>query len=127
MNFKVGNIFKGDKVIWMVLLLLCIISIIEVFSASSSLTYKSQNYLGPISGHVSKIIMGVGASIVILNIPCRYFKLFTPFMLALSGIMLLWVLFFGEKTNDAGRWISLFGLQFQPSEIAKGTMVLVTA
>jgi cell division protein FtsW len=95
MNFKVGNIFKGDKVIWMVLLLLCIISIIEVFSASSSLTYKSQNYLGPISGHVSKIIMGVGASIVILNIPCRYFKLFTPFMLALSGIMLLWVLFFG--------------------------------
>ena len=127
MNFKVGNIFKGDKVIWMVLLLLCIISIIEVFSASSSLTYKSQNYLGPISGHVSKIIIGVGASIVILNIPCRYFKLFTPFMLALSGIMLLWVLFFGEKTNDAGRWISLFGLQFQPSEIAKGTMVLVTA
>ena len=127
MNFKVGNIFKGDKVIWMVLLLLCIISIIEVFSASSSLTYKSQNYLGPISGHVSKIIMGVGASIVILNIPCRYFKLFTPFMLSLSGIMLLWVLFFGEKTNDAGRWISLFGLQFQPSEIAKGTMVLVTA
>jgi cell division protein FtsW len=41
--------------------------------------------------------------------------------------MLLWVLFFGEKTNDAGRWISLFGLKFQPSEIAKGTMVLVTA
>ena len=127
MNFKVGNIFKGDKVIWMVLLLLCIISIIEVFSASSSLTYKSQNYLGPISGHVGKIIMGVGASIVSLNIPCRYFKLFTPFMLALSGIMLLWVLFFGEKTNDAGRWINLFGIQFQPSEIAKGTMVLVTA
>ena len=29
--------------------------------------------------------------------------------------------------NDAGRWISLFGLKFQPSEIAKGTMVLVTA
>ena len=41
--------------------------------------------------------------------------------------MLLWVLFFGEKTNDAGRWISLLGLKFQPSEIAKGTMVLVTA
>ena len=41
--------------------------------------------------------------------------------------MLLWVLLFGEKTNDAGRWISLFGLKFQPSEIAKGTMVLVTA
>ena len=38
MNIKIGNLFKGDKVIWMVLLFLCIISIVEVFSASSSLT-----------------------------------------------------------------------------------------
>jgi cell division protein FtsW len=51
----------------------------------------------------------------------------TPALLTVSIVMLLWVLFFGEKTNDAGRWISLFGLKFQPSEIAKGTMVLVTA
>jgi cell division protein FtsW len=127
MNIKIGNLFKGDKGIWMVLLFLCIISIVEVFSASSSLTYKSQNYLGPIIGHSGKIIMGVGAAILILNIPCRFFKLMTPGLLIISAIMLLWVLLFGEKTNDAGRWISLFGLKFQPSEIAKGTMVLVTA
>ena len=124
---KIGNLFKGDKVIWMVLLFLCLISIVEVFSASSTLTYKSQNYLGPIIGHAWKIAFGVAAAIVILNIPCRFFKLMTPGLLLISGIMLLWVLFFGEKTNDAGRWISLFGLKFQPSEIAKGTMVLVTA
>ena len=127
MNIKIGNLFKGDKGIWMVLLFLCIISIVEVFSASSSLTYKSQNYLGPILGHSGKIIIGVGVAILILNVPCRFFKLMTPALLIISGIMLLWVLFFGEKTNDAGRWISLFGLKFQPSEIAKGTMVLVTA
>ena len=127
MNVKIGNLFKGDKGIWMVLLFLCIISIVEVFSASSSLTYKSQNYLGPILGHAGKIIMGVGAAILVLNIPCRFFKLMTPGLLIISAIMLLWVLLFGEKTNDAGRWISLFGLKFQPSEIAKGTMVLVTA
>ena len=124
---KVGNLFKGDKVIWMVLLFLCLISVVEVFSASSTLTYKSQNYLGPIIGHAWKILLGVGMAILILNIPCRFFKLMTPALLLISGIMLLWVLFFGEKTNDAGRWISLFGLKFQPSEIAKGTMVLVTA
>ena len=124
---KVGNLFKGDKVIWMVLLFLCLISVVEVFSASSTLTYKSQNYLGPIIGHAWKILLGVGMAILILNIPCRFFKLMTPALLLISGIMLLWVLFFGEKTNDAGRWISLFGLNFQPSEIAKGTMVLVTA
>ena len=127
MNYKIGNLFKGDKVIWMVLLFLCLISVVEVFSASSSLTYKSQNYLSPILGHSGKIIMGVAAAIFVLNIPCRFFKLVTPALLIISVIMLLWVLFFGEKTNDAGRWISLFGLKFQPSEIAKGTLVLVTA
>ena len=98
-----------------------------MFSASSSLTYKSQNYLSPILGHSGKIIMGVAAAIFVLNIPCRFFKLVTPALLIVSAIMLLWVLCFGEKTNDAGRWISLFGLKFQPSEIAKGTLVLVTA
>ena len=127
MNIKIGNLFKGDKVIWMVLLFLCLISVVEVFSASSSLTYKSQNYLSPIIGHSWKIIVGVAMAIFILNIPCRFFKLVTPALLIVSAIMLLWVLFFGEKTNDAGRWISLFGLKFQPSEIAKGTLVLVTA
>ena len=127
MNLKIGNLFKGDKVIWMVLLFLCLISVVEVFSASSSLTYKSQNYLSPIISHSWKIVVGVGVAIFILNIPCRFFKLMTPALLVVSAIMLLWVLFFGERTNDAGRWISLFGIQFQPSEIAKGTMVLVTA
>ena len=127
MNMKIGNLFKGDRVIWMVLLFLCLISIVEVFSASSTLTYKSQDYLGPIIGHTWKILMGVGVAILILNVPCRFFKLATPGLLLISVIMLLWVLFFGEKTNDAGRWISLLGLKFQPSEIAKGTMVLVTA
>ena len=127
MSIKIGNLFKGDKVIWMVLLFLCLISVVEVFSASSSLTYKSQDYLSPIIGHSWKIIVGVAMAIFILNIPCRFFKLMTPALLIVSVIMLLWVLFFGEKTNDAGRWISLFGLKFQPSEIAKGTLVLVTA
>ena len=127
MNIKIGNLFKGDKVIWMVLLFLCLISVVEVFSASSTLTYKSQDYLGPIIGHSWKMLVGVGMAILILNIPCRYFKLMTPGLLLISIIMLFWVLFFGEKTNDAGRWISLLGLKFQPSEIAKGTLVLVTA
>jgi len=127
MNVKIGNLFKGDKVIWMVLLFLCLISLVEVFSASSSLTYKSMDYFGPIMGHTWKMLVGLGLTIVILNVQCRYFKLATPFMLAISVILLLWVFFFGEKTNDAGRWISILGIKFQPSEIAKGALVLVTA
>ena len=127
MNKKIGNLFKGDKVIWMVFLFLCLISVVEVFSASSTLTYKSQNYMEPIIKHASMILFGVFVAIMTLNIPCRYFKLITPFLLLTTGIMLIWVLFFGAKTNDAGRWISLAGFTFQPSELAKGTLVLATA
>ena len=128
MNKKIGNIFKGDKVIWMVFFFLCMISIVEVFSASSGLTYKSQNYVGPIAYHTFTIIVGVVAAIVTLNVPCRYFKLLTPFLLLLSGLMLLVVMLGGgESTNDASRWIRLGPFTIQPSEIAKGTIVLTVA
>ena len=127
MNKKIGNIFKGDKVIWMVFFFLCMISIVEVFSASSNLTYKSQNYMGPIIYHSVMIMVGVVVAVVTLNVPCRYFKLMTPFLLILSALTLLWVLVGGESINGANRVISLMGFTFQPSEIAKGTMVLVTA
>jgi len=127
MNKRIGNIFKGDRVIWMVFFFLCMISLVEVFSASSGLTYKSQNYIGPIVYHAGTIIAGVIVAIVTLNIPCRYFKLLTPFLMLISLITLLWVLLAGTKVGDAGRWINLFGLTFQPSEIAKGTVVLIVA
>ena len=128
MNKKIGNLFKGDKVIWMVFFFLCMISIVEVFSASSNLTYKSQNYIGPIAFHTGTIIFGAAMAVFTLNIPCRYFKLMTPFLLIISGITLLWVLIGGESINGANRVISLpGGVTFQPSEIAKGTMVLITA
>ena len=128
MNKRIGNIFKGDKVIWMVFFFLCMISIVEVFSASSNLTYKSQNYVGPIAFHTITIIIGAAMAVVTLNIPCRYFKLMTPFLLVITGITLLWVLVGGESINGANRVISLpGGVTFQPSEIAKGTMVLITA
>ena len=127
MNQKINNIFKGDKVIWMVFFFLCMISIIEVFSASSNLTYKSNNYIKPIMMHSSTIIAGVVVAILTLNIPCRYFKLMTPFLLFFSVFTLLLVLVAGEDINGAQRVIALFGLTFQPSEIAKGSLVLATA
>jgi len=127
MNKKIGNIFKGDKVIWMVFFFLCMISIVEVFSASSNLTYKSQNYIGPIIYHAGTIFFGVFVAVITLNIPCRYFKLMTPFLLFITALTLLWVLIGGQTINGANRVISLVGFTFQPSEIAKGTIVLATA
>jgi cell division protein FtsW len=127
MNKKIGNIFKGDKVIWMVFFFLCMISVVEVFSASSNLTYKSHNYIGPIVYHTGTIIFGVVVAIITLNIPCRFFKLMTPFLLFISAVTLIWVLAFGQSINGANRVIPIFGITFQPSEIAKGTIVLATA
>ena len=128
MNKKIGRIFKGDKVIWMVFFFLCMISIVEVFSASSGLTYKSQNYIGPIAYHTFTIAFGALITILTLNIPCRYFKLMTPFLILITGLMLLIVaLGGGESTNDASRWIRIGPITIQPSEIAKGTIVLVVA
>lgn len=127
MNKRLSAIFKGDKVIWMVFFFLCLVSIIEVFSASSALTYKSGNYLSPVGKHVWLLIVGIFLMLVTLNVKCRYFKLLTPFALGLSWLTLLIALFAGHTVNGAGRWIPILGFQFQPSEIAKGTMVLATA
>lgn len=127
MENRIGNLFKGDKGIWTVFLFLCLISIVEVFSASSTLTYKTHNYMMPLIYHTAMILVGVGVAIITLNIPCRYFKLLTPIMLVLTYATLLWVLVGGESINGANRVIQLPGFTFQPSEIAKGTMVLTAA
>ena len=127
MEKKFGNLFKGDKVIWMVFFFLCIISIVEVYSASSQLTYKGGSYLAPVIKHIGILLMGIFFMIITLNVGCRYFKIATPFLLILSIATLVWVIIAGQSTNGAQRWISLLGIQFQPSEIAKGTLVLATA
>ena len=127
MNKTIGNIFKGDKVIWIVFFMLCMISLVEVFSASSNLTYKSNNFIMPIMKHAIMLAVGGFIAVVITNIPCRYFKLATPFLILISFVTLLWVLFAGESINGANRVIELAGQTFQPSEIAKGTIILSEA
>ena len=119
--------FKGDAVIWSVFFLLCIISIIEVFSASSHLSFKTGNYLSPVLKHCALLAVGVVVMICTMNIKCRYFKLITPFALLFSFLMLIIVLCVGESTNGSQRWIDFLGIQFQPSEIAKGALILATA
>ena len=127
MNKTFGNIFKGDKVIWMVFFFLCIISIIEVYSASSQLTYKGGNYVAPVLKHISILLMGIFFMVVTLNIKCKYFRIVLPLMLGLSFVALISVYIVGQMTNGAHRWVTVMGIQFQPSEIAKGTLVLAVS
>ncbi len=121
------NIFKGDKVIWMAFFFLCVISVVEVFSASSFLTYKGGNFMSPMMKHGGVLLLGLVCMIVTLNVKCKYFKVLTPWLLLISYACLIWVLIGGGVTNDAHRWMSFLGIHFQPSEIAKGVMVLTTA
>ena len=128
----IKDLFKGDKVIWIIFLFLCLISVTEVFSAASTLTYKTGDHWGPITQH--SVILMVGAFVVVLvhNIPCKFFSVIPFFMLPLSCILLLIVMGMGivdsgERVNGAARWLNFFGIQFQPSELAKMAVVIVTA
>ena len=57
-SIKPSRIFEGDTVIWMVLFFLCIISILEVYSASSNMTYKTGVFWKPVAQHT--LFLGVG-------------------------------------------------------------------
>ena len=112
------KIFKGDKVIWTVFIILCIISLIEIFSATSTIVYRQQNQWGPILRHAMFLIGGVGVILLIHNIPYRFFSSLV-FVLLGAIVLLILTPFIGESVNNADRWISIMGFTIQPSEIAK--------
>ena len=109
-NKTLGNLFKGDKVIWIVFFFLCLVSVVEVFSASSQLAYKCCSYLSPILKHISLLLLGVCCMIITLNIKCRYFKIALPFLLIISLISLLAVKFVGQEINGGSRWLNILVL-----------------
>lgn len=112
------KVFKGDKVIWTVFIILCVISLVEIFSATSTIVYRQQNQWGPILRHAMFLIGGVGVILFIHNIPYRFFS---SLIFVLLGAIVLLILtpFIGESVNNADRWISFMGFTIQPSEIAK--------
>ena len=120
------NFFKGDKAIWIIYLFLCLISIVEVFSASSTLTYKSGDHWGPITNHLTLLMVGTIAVWIVHNIPCRWFKTFIA-LLPISWGLLIAVFVIGALTNGAKRWIDLGFIQFQPSEVAKMATIITVA
>ena len=125
------SIFKGDKVIWIIFLCLCLISIIEVFSAASTLTYKSGDHWGPITQH--SIILMVGAVVVVFlhNVPYKWFQVFPVFLYPISLVLLAFVtlmgIITGDRVNGAARWMTFMGLQFQPSELAKMAVIIAVS
>ena len=126
----IRSIFRGDKVIWLIFLILCLISVVEVFSASSTLTYKSGDHLGPITQHCVLLMFGVFIALGVHYIPYKFFRTANSLLLPLSVVLLVVVAllgYSGDRVNGASRWLEIGKFQFQPSELAKMAVIIFTA
>nr|WP_321374929.1 FtsW/RodA/SpoVE family cell cycle protein [uncultured Bacteroides sp.] len=121
------NLFKGDKVIWIIFLFLCVISVVEVFSAASTLTYKTGDHWAPITQHTVILLVGVLVVWITHKVNYRYFQAIPVFLVPISVILLVLVVATGAMTNGAARWMNIFGLQFQPSELAKMAVIIAVS
>lgn len=122
---------QGDMAVWMILFVLCAISLIEVYSASSNMSYKSGQYWRPVVEHGFYIFLGLVVTFGAHLVPCKIYKLVSVFLAIVSIGMLIYTLASGAQVNDAGRWMTIAGRTIQPSEFAKistvGTVALFMA
>lgn len=124
-----GKLFKGDKGVWMIYFFLCMISLVEVYSASSRLTFEGGHHWGPMVSQAGFLLVGMVIILFVHRIPCKWFMLF-PFILLPVAIMLLLytaVLGGGSNINETHRWVSIGSISFQPSEIAKAALLMTAA
>lgn len=125
-NFKFSRLFSGDKVIWMVLFFCCIISVLEVYSAASNLSYAKGNFWAPVLMHSLYIGIGILIAWFVHHVPCRFFGWIVVAGPILSFVLLIAAYFYGA-VNETHRFIPILGISFQPSEIAKGSLVVAVA
>ena len=128
MNKFLAKTLQGDRVVWTILLFLFIISMVEMFSASSMLVHRSGSIQGPILRHAMFYVMGFMALMIVQLVDFKYIRLLGYVGLAASWLLLLYTTFFGGvEQAGAARWISIGGFQFQPSEVAKLSLIVVVA
>ena len=121
-----SKLFKGDRVIWIIFMFLCLISAVEVFSATSTLAYQNVNHWAPIGRHATFLVGGFLAVVLLHNVPYTVFRA-GILLFPVSLIMLIVTPFIGISANDAHRWLSIFGVQLQPSEFAKLSLLILIA
>lgn len=124
-----GNLFKGDKGVWMIYFFLCMISLVEVYSASSRLTFEGGHHWAPMVSQAGFLLFGLVIILLVHRIPCKWFMLF-PFVLLPVVILLLFytaVFGGGSMVNETNRWVEFMGIRFQPSELAKAALLMTAA
>jgi len=113
-----------------ILLLLLLVGLGMLYSASSAQSQYDTGYTVStryLQRQAACAVIGLGAMIGMSRLPPRIWQKAAWPLYGISIVLLLSVLLFGQSVNGARRWINIAGLQFQPSEIAKFTMILVFA
>lgn len=131
MSKFISKYLLGDKVIWGVVVFLSGFSIIVVYSASGYLEFSNaevtQAYY--IKRHITFIIIGFMLMFFMQKVKYNLFFNLSQIAIVLSVILLIFTLILGETKNDATRWLSIPGLgfSFQPSDIAKFSLIFYIA
>ncbi|MDG1175767.1 MAG: FtsW/RodA/SpoVE family cell cycle protein [Flavobacteriales bacterium] len=124
MNNIFSKYLTGDKVIWVITILLSLFSLLIVYSSTSQLSYKFRG--GNTEAYILKhaLILGAGFLIMVYvhKFKINYFSRLSQIGIVVSVILLLLVLLLPSE-KDAQRW--LFG--FQPSDIAKISLIVYLA
>ena len=132
MENSILKYFKGDRVIWIVLMLLSILSLLIVYSATGALAYRVNggNTMHYLVRQVFFIGMGLGVILLMVNvIPVKFYSIVANYLLYGSILLLMAavVLKFAGVMKGTGRTFNLGIFSFQPAEVAKIALILFTA
>ena len=120
------KLFRGDISVWIIFMLLCGFSIVEVFSATSTLAYRYTNIWIPITRHATFLLVGFLMILGLVHINYKYFSL-GILLMPISIILLIFTFMWGIDQHEATRRLELFGTPFQPSEISKLACIIFVA
>ncbi len=124
---KRRQLLNGDRTIWTMVFILCLISLIEVFSASSRLTFGKSSFLAPIISHTMHLCIGLGGMWLVHLLHYKWYKLFPVLLVPLSILLLGYLSMRGMGSSGAERWINLGFFQLQPSELGKIGVIMTVA
>ncbi len=122
-----NKLLKGDYMIWVIFIMLCLLSLVECFSAMGTLSYGRAHPYQPIIRHAFFLFVGFGIVVAAQRLSYKYTLITAYFGLLLSIVLLIITPIIGVELNGGTRWLNIFGIQFQPSELAKITLVLYIA
>ena len=128
MNSQFTSRFKGDKWIWFVIIILSLIGILAVYSATGTLAYSKQggNTEWYFLRHTGFLLIGLGLLYFTHLIPFSYYSRISQIFLWISIGLLALTLVIGSEINNATRVIPIpgLGITFQPSDMAKLFLVM---